>query len=376
MQIQELARVASAALIAGGASVAVAISPPDQAQVSFKAMNYQDRQDQVNRIGVKALSTHWVLPLGGAWSIEAGTVVDTISGASPAYYTSPSSFAAVHDKRQAQDVRAAYHWDNQRIALGQGRSKEVDYLSRSHVLLYTRSTPDNNTTVDLGTAYTQDTINPVNRLVVDERKAVREFLVGVTQVFSPQDLVQWQWVHTRGHGYYSDPYKLLDARPDVRRIDALGVRWNHHMPGTQTTARWHVRAASDTFGIRSGSLGLELARVLTPQWTVTPSARFYSQSSAIFFSPPHPDRPDRPYIPELFVLGQSHISFDQRLAAYGALTWGVKLERKISSNSWVDVKYERYRQRNAWALHGAAVQGLADFNAQFIQVGLTYKFGP
>lgn len=375
MQTQQLALAAAAVVLQGLPSAVTAVTPPEQAQASFKAMDYQDRQDQASRIGVKALSSHWVLPIGASWALEAGTVVDAISGASPAYYTAPRSFAPVRDTRRAQDIKAAHYWRNQRIMFGQTGSKEIDYASRSHVLMYSRSTPDNNTTIDIGTARASDTINPVTQLVVNEKKTVQEYLWGLTQVVTPRDLIQVQWVHANGHGYFSDPYKLLDARPNHKRTDAISFRWNHHLPETHTTARWHARAAQDSFGVRSSTLGLELAQVLSPDWTLTPSTRFYSQSAASFFSAPQPGRPDVPFIPKDFVLGQSHISFDQRLAAFGALTWGLKLEKKISASTSVDIKYERYRQRNAWTLHGPHVEGLDDFKAQFVQLGLTHKFG-
>ena len=59
----------------------------------------------------------------------------------------------------------------------------------------------------------------------------------------------------------------------------------------------------------------------------------------------------------------------------GALTLGLKLERKITANTAVDIKFERYRQNNAWSLHGPHVEGLDDFKADIVQLGFTYKFG-
>lgn len=375
MQTQQLALAAASVLLASTAPGVQAVTRPDQAQVSIKAMDYQDHQNQASRIGVKALATHWTVPIGAQWAVEAGTVVDAISGASPAYYTVPGSLAPLRDTRRAQDIKVSHYGRNQRIMLGHSGSKEIDYVSSSQVFMYTRSTPDNNTTLDVGTARTHDTINPVTQIVVNEKKNVHEWLLGLTQVMTPRDLVQIQWVHSSGRGYFSDPYKLLDARPSQRRIDAINLRWNHHRPDTQTTARWQARLAHDSFGIRSATLGLELAQALSPQWTLTPSARFYSQSSASFFSPPDLQRPDLPNIPANFVLGQSHISFDQRLAALGALTLGLKLESKITDQTTVDIKFERYRQRNAWSLHGPQVQGLDDFRAHIVQLGVTHKFG-
>ena len=84
MQIQQLALAASAVVLASTSSTVGAVTRPEQAQVSFKAMDYQDRQHDLSRIGVKALSSYWVVPIGASWALEAGTVVDASSGASPA----------------------------------------------------------------------------------------------------------------------------------------------------------------------------------------------------------------------------------------------------------------------------------------------------
>lgn len=368
--------MAAAALTALGTELAQAVSLPEQAQISIKAMDYQDSQEGALRIRVKALSTQAILPVGASWSLEVGSVIDAISGASPAYYTAPQSFADVHDKRRAYDLKAAYHWQGQRLSLGMARSNEADYLSTSHLLGYAASTADNNTTLELGAAITRDTINPVTQQVVNQKKDSHDLLISLNRVLTPSDLVQVQWVHTQGRGYYSDPYKFLDTRPDHKRANAIAMRWNHHMPDTRTTARWSARATHDSFGIRSATLGLDLAQSLPAQWTLTPGVRFYSQSSARFFSPPSPSGKGYPVIPPDFQLGQTPISFDQRLAAYGALTWALKLEKQLTPHTQIDIKLDRYQQRNAWSLHGPEVTGLAHFKARYIQLGLTHRFGP
>lgn len=375
METRDLLVAASLVLGSGIHDIALANSPPDQARVGIKAMDYRDSQPGADRMRVQALSTQMVLPLGASWSLEASTVVDAISGASPAYYTSPASFASVVDHRKAWDLRVSYYWAGQRLLMGYLRSAESDYLSRGQVLRYSVNTADNNSTFDIGVARASDHINPANAIVENERKSSHEWLLGLTQVLSPQDLLQLQWVRFEGRGYFTDPYKFLDSRPDRKRLDALTVRWNHHMPKQGVTARWHARLADDSFGIRSATLGLDLATT-AGQWTLTPGFRFYSQSSAYFFSPPDPSRPALPAFPPGFVLQESRLSFDQRMAAFGALTWGLKLEKKLSDNTSLDFKFERYLQRNPWTLHGATVKGLADFRARIVQVGWSYRFGP
>ena len=51
-------------------------------------------------------------------------------------------------------------------------------------------------------------------------------LVGVTQVLSVNDIVQSNLTYSVGSGYYNDPYKAIDVRPDHRDQLAWLTRWN------------------------------------------------------------------------------------------------------------------------------------------------------
>ena len=67
-------------------------------------------------------------------------------------------------------------------------------------------------------------------------------------------------------------------------------------------------------------------------------------------------------------------SADQRLAAFGALTLSMKASYAVTPNVVADVKYERYRQSAALHLGSAGSPGLDAFKANFMQVGLSYRF--
>ncbi|WP_431476572.1 DUF3570 domain-containing protein [Massilia eburnea] len=109
-------------------------------------------------------------------------------------------------------------------------------------------------------------------------------LAGVTRVLTPVDIAQFTLTHTQGHGYYSDPYKLADQRPDTRRQDTALLQWNHRFVAQGASSRLIYRYYRDSYGISAHTLGAEWVQGLGDGWTVTPAARLYTQRAADFYS--------------------------------------------------------------------------------------------
>jgi len=350
-----------------------AVSAPQEGFVEFRLMNYQESQQGLDRMRVQAQSSRLVLPISDQVSTEFSQVVDSVSGASPLYYTDPSVFASVYDLRQARDAKLHLYGERQRLSLGTVISKERDYRSNTQTLGYTWATPEQSLTVDFGIAWTSDLINPVNRLVKDARKSMRDGLIAATIVLSPRDLIQIQRTFSDGSGYFSDPYKLLDRRPDERSVQAMVIRWHHFIPQWTLSSRLSIRRLNDSFGIRSDTLQWELTKPLSDRYSITPGIRLYSQSKADFFSDPDPRQPDLPRLPSDYVFGQSSLSFDQRLSQFGALNLSLQLQRKIGKAS-IDLRFDHYKQKNVWSWHGPGSPGLADFSANTWQIGWRRPF--
>ncbi|MBI2771056.1 MAG: DUF3570 domain-containing protein [Burkholderiales bacterium] len=361
---------AAAALLA--AHPACAETPPERASIAFKYLDYHDWQPGLDRIRVRAPSLSLVTPFAGDWSFDGTVVWDSISGASPAFHTVERSAARLEDKRKAADVGVTRYWPGATLKLGAAYSTESDYVSRALSATGSLSTDDRNTTFRGGLSVANDRISPNNKVVVDERKNTTDVLLGVTQVLTQRDIAQVDLTVGRGNGYFSDPYKSLDDRPRSRRSSSLVTRWNHHFDGPEATLRLNYRYYSDSFAIRAHTLGAEWVQPLPAGWTVTPSARLYSQGAAKFYVDVDPRFPTRLVIPADFSPGQP-ISFDQRLASFGARTFGIKVAKQWAD--WqVDAKYEHYTQRSEWAWHGGGSPGLAKFRARMVQVGVTRYF--
>ena len=370
-----LAALALPGVMAAPAPV-LAQSMPDSAFVAVKVQAYNDWQPGLDRIKVVAPSIYVLAPFAGTWSIESTLVHDSISGASPRWHTNISGASRMEDKRTAVDVKVTRYFDRWSVGLRGSNSTENDYRSNAVALEARLSSADNNTTWVAGVGVTRDTINPVNELVVNEKKDVTDVMLGVTQTWTKNDLVQANLSYVRGRGYFNDPYKLADIRPRSRDQTIALLRWNHFIEGDNSTlagitVRSSYRFYSDTFGVRAHTAQVEWVKPINDRFSVIPSARYYTQRAANFYFDPVYD----PVIGEPFPVGNpKYFSPDTRLSAYGAITLGAKVEWRIDQRWTADVKYERYEQRSAWRLGGNGSPGIASFSAQFVQVGISRRF--
>jgi hypothetical protein len=361
----------AAALALPAVLPALAQNPPEQRTLSLRYLDYFDSQPGVDRVRVKAPVLGIVAPfeaLGGPWSFAGSLIHDDISGASPAYHT--RSIKRLTDRRNAVEASLTRHLERQSVTVGASFSTESDYVGRGLALQVTTSSDDNNRSWAFGAALARDSINPGNRVVSGERKRRSDWHAGVTQVLTPQDIVQFNLGASFGRGYFSDPYKVFDERPRRRDQRTFSARWNHHFESPGATLRTNYRWYADSFGIHAHTLAAEWLQPLPAGFTITPSLRLYSQGASRFYIDADPSSPFPPNPPA----GALHYSEDQRLAAFGGRTLGLKIERRFGDAVTADLKLEHYVQRGAWRLGGAGSPGLAEFRARSVSLGLAWTF--
>jgi Protein of unknown function (DUF3570) len=349
--------------------VALADSAPERGVVAFKYLDYLDRQPGSDRIRVKAPSLLVMKPLSNEWSMSSTYTTDTISGASPAYHT--QALRNMHDQRHMIEVSGTHYDALGTQIYGGSFSKEADYLSKGIFYAFTKSSEDKNTTWNAGVSTNSDQINPTNHIVANETKQTLDFIVGVTQVMGVRDIAQVQVGHFYGQGYFSDPYKVFDLRPKTRTHNTLMGKWNHHFESRQTTLKMSYRYYDDNWGIQSHTLNLEYVKPYANQWAVMPYFRLYTQSAARFFV--NSDGSGSPFPPSPS-LDAVYYTEDQRMSAFGAHTYGLKVSKLINQETTVDLKVEQYQQRAGWRLFGEGSPGLDPFTAKSIQFGVSHLF--
>jgi Protein of unknown function (DUF3570) len=381
--------VAALALPGVWSAPAHAENAPEAGVISFKFLHYkEDKRDgfdysQLKKnkhpLEVNSPSLYVMTPLGPSWAVEATGVYDALSGASPRWHSTGGA-SSMSDERKAVDVKVTHYRERSTYSFGFSHSSEHDYVSKALSAGLSLSSDDNNTTLNLGFGHSNDAIDPTeggrNGDVFGKKKKTNEFMIGVTQAMSAWDIAQLNLTYSSGKGYYNDPYKFPDVRPDNRQQLALLARWNHHFEGDGSTLRGSYRIYHDNFRINAHTLQVEWVKKATPDLTFTPLLRLYSQSAASFYFDPVYD----PVNGEPFPVGYDPanpnqlISLDQRLSAFGAVTLGLKAEYRINPAWSVDGKYEKYEQRGNWRIGGAGSPGLGPFGATFVQFGANYKF--
>lgn len=362
----------AALALPGLQTAARADTPPDRGEITLSYLDYRDRQPGLDRVTVHAPGVSVMLPVAGSWTLEAALVHDAISGATPRYHTAISGASRMDDSRRAADARVTRHFARGSLSVSASHSNENDYLSRALGVQGRIATADQNTSLTLGAGVANDRINPVNHAVRNERKHTVELLAGVTQVLGVRDVAQLDLTHTDGEGYFSDPYKFIDNRPRSRIQNTALLRWNHHFDATGGSSRLGYRYYRDSYAIRAHTISAEYVQPLADGWTLTPSVRLYSQSAARFYVDPVYDPVFGPPLPPGFEFGAGRlVSQDQRLSAFGALTFGLKVEKRLGADWLVSVKAEDYRQRAGLRLGGSGSPGLAPFSARSWQLAIT-----
>ncbi|SFV00709.1 DUF3570 domain-containing protein [Pseudoduganella namucuonensis] len=369
--------LAAALLLPGlGAVNAVhAEEAPERATLSVKYLSYEESQSSMDRIRVRAPSVALTTPVAGVWSVAASLTADDVSGASPRYHTAVSGASRMSDDRGAGDVAVTRYFPRGSVTVGAAYSTEHDYKSRALSLQGTMSSEDKNTSWSFGVGGSDDAIDPVNLVVAGESRQTVNLMAGVTQVMGPRDLAQLTLTHSRGHGYYSDPYKAFDNRPRQRNQSTLLARWNHHHEDGGGTSRLSYRYYSDNFGIRAHTLGAEYVQPLAQGWRVTPSVRLYTQRAASFYyDPVYDGRLGEPFPPGYVFGTTAFSSADQRLSGFGAVTLGLKVAKQLNRDWSVDLKLEAYQQRGSWRAFGGGSPGLEPLRARGIQLGVTRQW--
>ncbi|MGW8393078.1 DUF3570 domain-containing protein [Pseudoduganella sp. HUAS MS19] len=365
----------AAAMLLPGIGAVHAETPPERGSIGVKYLYYKEDQPGLDRVRVHAPAVSVLAPIAGQWTVAASATVDDVSGASPRYHTAISGASRMNDLRKAGDVTVTRYLPRGTVSVSAAYSTEHDYVSRALSLQTSLASDDRNTTWNFGLGGSDDSINPVNRVVQDAGRQTVSVLAGVTRVLTPVDVGQFTLTHTQGHGYYSDPYKLADNRPGTRRQDTALLQWNHRFTALAATSRLGYRYYRDSFGIRAHTLGAEWVQGLGNGWTVTPAVRLYSQRAADFYFDPVYDSQLGAPFPPGYVFGSPQASSaDQRLSGFGAVTLGVKLAKQLNRDWAVDFKLERYEQRAAWRLFGSGSPGLAPMRAVSLQIGVTRQW--
>ena len=253
------------------------------------------------------------------------------------------------------------------VTVGGKLSAEDDFYSATVNASIAHDFNEKNTTLSFGIDNEFDSIHPIGGAPVagsDYTLAEKQtagktkngvgVLLGVTQVMTRNWLSEFNISIDRFRGYLNDPYKITsiidsaggttgyeyESRPDQRTRKS--AYWDNRVAwSSQVSTALSLRYMSDDWGVRSDTAQLHLRWTLSNRdHYIEPTIRWYRQTAADFYMP--------------FILNTEkpttgHQSSDSRLAAFHALTYGVKYARKLPGlgsrpESEISIRAEYYQQ--------------------------------
>ena len=185
------------ALMTAALALPILVAPTRAAaegnEIGFSVLGYKERGlMKVTEPVLWARGT-----IAEVWDVEASAAVDIVTGASPRFVSNASgkpvqtiTGASINDRRNTSDVKVTRHIGDFSIAASRTLSDEEDYNSKAFGLEAKLDLNEKNTTLVAGYGKSNDRVGSRDDPNLHEPRYTKEYLVGITQVLSPLDLIQ------------------------------------------------------------------------------------------------------------------------------------------------------------------------------------------
>jgi len=331
------------------------------------------------------------------------------------------------ETRKQTTLKYGYDWDDASIDIGTGVSSEVDFLSKFANVALRRDFNDKLTSVNLGLSYTNgythaewnadgyhqmardawpgrfnDSIAAGTRLRNGQLGTFTAPLIagsrndialtgGITQVVNKNDLVSTGFGYTNTTGFLTNPWKganiffpagpdpavlaayptisygygslELEKRPSVRNQFTWDTSYLHYFDHQNAAGQLHYSLFVDSWGIIAHTVDGEWRQSLGNNWIVTPRLRYYTQSAANFYAPYF-------FASSIADLPNHNFSSDERLSAFGTLSPGISVSKKLSRGLKLEAGVE-YSERSGSLKLGPGGDGpFADLHSYTFNLAL------
>ncbi len=275
--------------------------------------------------------------------------VDAVTGATVAEHRYEYGAAVSHKLGEANPTN---------LGLGYDFSNESDYTSHTLNLNLSQDLFQRNTTIAGGYTRNWDRVSP-NTKDWNKNKYVNTFSASIAQVITKNTVALIGYDYSQIDGYQANPYKIVvisgarydEVLPEKRKRHAVIARLNQYLP-YQSSIQLDYRYYHDSWEINAHTVDTKLFHYLTDNLILRLRYRYYNQDSAYFYK-------------EGYASLQEYITSDDKLSAFKANLFGLKLDYGLKGISWfkknkilrearVDINYERYIQTTG--LHANIIQ--------------------
>ncbi len=284
-----------------------------------------------------------VLTGASPWTVTKEDVNGTPSDTSDDEIKVVMSGATIKEHRTEANLATTYYYATGTISGSLGFSTEDDYDSTSVGLSWGGEFDDKQTGVSLGISYSDDTADPEegsyvgtelngkvggwlngsDPVVGTAKKDSTSGFISSSRILSPNWIVQAGVSYTQKTGHLSDPYKANDKRPEERNLYTFNASSRYWIKPIKAAMHSDYRYYTDDWGIESHTLSLALYQ----NWQklqIIPSLRYYTQTSASFYS-----------IADSETNLYNYYADDHRLSNFGAITTGLKVVFKQKPVDWI-----------------------------------------
>ncbi|OUS27560.1 hypothetical protein A9Q99_14025 [Gammaproteobacteria bacterium 45_16_T64] len=243
-------------------------------------------------------------------------------------------------------------------AIGGSYSSESDYLSMAINGGLGLSFNRKNTQLGLNLSLAHDENTPFGGVPTrfskmsepsssgsSESKTIVETLISVTQILSPNAVVQLNYSAGMSQGYHTDPYKIItlldenldildyvaENRPDQRTKHSVFSALKYHAFGD--TIDLSYRYMWDDWAITSTTVDVKY-RLNLGNVFIQPHYRHYHQEAANFYVTQLHSTDDIP----------DHASADYRLGTLTSTTYGVKVGLDLGKQQEISFRVESFQQ--------------------------------
>ncbi|MDA9612117.1 DUF3570 domain-containing protein [OM182 bacterium] len=369
-------------------SLSHADAPPPQSTASIKSTNYQEDDllsnevlfGELSRYDIDVHQFQLITPVSRNSSLQINGSYDSLSGASP-WFTSAdaegepivnlSGASGIYDERRELSVGGSYYFENDTLSANAGRSAENDYTATFVSIGLAHELRNKLTTISLNASVSNDDIFPTdankfNRIERASKRSVSTAL-SVSHIINRFSTYQTAISVTNQKGFLSDPYKLRDIRPDTKSQYAWTNSFRLFLDEADAALHLNYRLYHDDFGIGSHTVDFAWHQNLTTSLPIdlriVPSIRYYTQSSANFFTNID-DFSSNPLTPQ---------SSDYRLAAFGAISGGINIIANI--NSWrITLGAERYQAKSKYSSYNVSKPSTALVRFSRFSLGFDFSY--
>ncbi len=346
----------------------------------------------------------WNHDLGSGGQLGLNLGYDSISGASPtgAYPTADVTTSASGTVTASGNIPQASYTDARKSAgLSWSRrfganlptvnltyANENDYTAKGLEVSDAWTLLGGRATLHFGFALSRDVVSPVknpetnpNGADLNLAKNTNGFSLGWTWVFGSRDVADLSLSLMNLSGYLTDPYKVVpigppdslqnvaENRPTTRSRRAAVIRYSHYFLW-DASVNVLYRYYNDDWSISAHTLDLTYNQRLSPDWTLSPEIRIYTQTGSSFFA-------------NRFAAPQTFMSADYRLSPFTSFLAGLTLSHRLNEalSANVGATFQGQHSNDPILLvtstpgeRGTASVSAADMNVTTFNFGLTYRY--